>query len=374
MTVLADKLHRTVLVGLCLGVLSTTPLQAQNLQSSFADIIREAQNGAKLLPKQNVELPAVPLPPVELPTASANVAAQNNVASDEQNSAGEAEKSPGEAVQTERIAEPTLPSNFVPSYGKVEFSLMFPEAEMSNMRKILRFYEVKKASEEDPASNPTVQDGNGQYDDYLAQVLGEIDGVQGGVLQPEEDLTPLPSYYLGTILYRSPTAWSFWLNGRRINPGDEIPEILLDRITPTSVSMLWQPERLSRVLNIWDSKKSPDAPRAYGNRSASKQHINVDVDSGFVTFTLSRHQTFNAEVMEVYEGKLEGGMDPFTYVAPEPETQSAENEEGSAAVIERIDPDRALMNDLLENTRRIQEMSVPESRRPGGASTPSEEQ
>lgn len=351
---------RTPLFALLLGAsLISSGVAAQSLQDAFTGIIKQAKE------KQGVTLPEVELPNAQMPEPAMPEPAMPDAATAEQN-AGQ--------TQTGGLPEPAMPDatsaavspapvdpstldlpagliidGFEPSYGTVDLSLMFPESDMANMRKILRFYESKdKAS----VQNPEVAD---QYDDYISQIMGEIDS-EGGAAEVVPQL--LPAYYLSSIIYRTPNNWSIWLNGRKFKAGDEIPGLEIASISSERVAFVWSPERLREVSDRLTAKQETNE-KTYGNRSALTQDISVNIEEENVRFSLGRNQTFNAADMEVYEGKYTGGTDPFTYVAPAPEAAQAQPQGNAASASGAVDSERALMNELVENSRKIQNISIP---------------
>lgn len=345
--------------GLFLGVSSLTSMSAsaQGFQDSFADIIKEAQVKQTGTPLPKADLPEANLPDVPMPD-NLSAAAQNpaeetlNTFEDATPSAtalNAVPPSPDDVLLSEDFS--TI-DGFVPSYGGVNLSVMFSESDMVNMRKILRFYEGKeKAGAED-------QQLVDEYDDYISQIIGDIDEEQsGGEVAP----IVLPAYYLGTILYRGTNKWTIWLNGKKFGPKDEIQNLRVIDITPNTVRFIWTPDRLAAASTIHDANKTSGV-RKYKNRSAQKQSIAVDIEKGEVRFTLGRNQTFNAADMEIFEGKFVGGVDPFTLQASNLEPETTEDVGANAAenTVQRRDPDRELMDSLLESTKNIQNISIPQ--------------
>ncbi len=256
------------------------------------------------------KITGVTLPSVPLPGVSKDIEAEKDAA-DEQavvntNASGMEANAPVEAqpIRIDPNNPDTLPDlaseleGFEPSYGPQNISLLFTNNQMHNMRRLLSFYEAKKLAE---SRDPNLAK---KYDDLIDQLI------QQPAADGELELPPLPSYYLGTILYHNSSKWAVWINGKKFTPKDEIPHLEITSVTPQKVSFKWEPDNLSGVLEPWGLHQKGE--RKYGHRSATTQALNVDFNTGVVVFSLSRNQTFNAADMEIYEGKLEGGYNPFS--------------------------------------------------------------
>ena len=54
--------------------------------------------------------------------------------------------------------------------------------------------------------------------------------------------TVLNGLFLGGIIYSSPKSWVVWLNGKRYGAGESSQGIEFQKVTPSSVELIWEYE------------------------------------------------------------------------------------------------------------------------------------
>lgn len=255
------------------------PALPQDLNGGEAPMPSVELPAPALAPAQQIAEPALP-PVTEAPASQAGM---------EMPTLPPASAAPAEvpAVPISEVAAPipAAPSGFKPSYGEFENSLMYSAQDIDRMKKVLYGYERLQQQTDGIA----VKD---EFTDLLVEVKPVV-----AIQEPAK----YPSYYLSSIVYRSPKDWIFWLNKEKVTPKHPVADLKIISVSDRSVTFLWQPEYLSAVKMRAEKDLLSTALPNHFRVSSAKIEPN-DVDKG-VRFTLAPNQTFVGAALGVFEGK-----------------------------------------------------------------------
>lgn len=216
-----------------------------------------------------------------------------------------AEKKQENPVSAEQSAEVDAEDEevFTPSYGTWGYSLMFSDADLDRIKKVLRAYESKR-------------DGSAQSQVGLTAKQQISNLLQGDGTDAVGTKLTLPSFYLRSIAYNSAKNWTIWLNSTMIASDDKdvMEHIQVVSVAPERVSFVWSVGdefvgTLKRIQKI-DSKKE-DAENTSEDVAANrvmqgKSTHYFDAVKKEYHFSLGINQFLSVEYDEVYEGIPEG--------------------------------------------------------------------
>jgi len=130
-----------------------------------------------------------------------------------------------------------------------------------------------------------------------------------GLLKHDEAPTPmplpLPSLYLGSIVYYSPGNWSVWINGKKLvnARNGEKNEFYITRISRSEIELVWKPASLLNTPALWkqltDNGKNP------------LPNITIDESKGIITLRMHPNQTFLPRSLAIREGLIKPNTEPL---------------------------------------------------------------
>ena len=272
-------------------VLAAMPAAAQPIAAPMpgADTLAQA-NG---LPITNGQLPPLALPATPAPAATENPAALPiTPATSVQpvvNTPSGLPSLPATNVATGSSVPP--PSSAVEqpkdySFGESNLSIMFLPAQINKMKEAIRTYE-----------------DSGGVTAAPTEVVQEV--VVAPVEEKIEDPLTYPVFYLASIAYDGPGAWSLWLSGYKITATKNDTDITVLSVSPDSATFLWTPS-FSKAMMRRKTENRFASTDLVKNRLAGLQRVTMDAAAGTVTFTLRQNQSFAVGYFNVFEGYVEG--------------------------------------------------------------------
>lgn len=233
---------------------------------------------------------------------------------------------------------------YQPSYGSWPFSIMFSPREVSDLKKVLDYYEIQKYQ--------AAKSVEKQHDESTEQVE---DILQNAKIEKKALVYPI--FQLRSIVYRAADNWTVTVNRKRYTSWDtpekrDAEELKILALTPETVNFMWVPadqqfyvdmlqkqlmqgNGMAETMNPAGTPATPGAPDAtpgtapaaapapagatpafapvsYANRIANNApKPELDDIKRAVTFRLRPNQTVNLATFEVFEGR------PATLVIPE---------------------------------------------------------
>lgn len=273
------------------------------------------------------------------------------------------------------------------SIGSFGVSLMYSDEDISNLKQVLEVYESAHA-------NPVMQAQTGEKTeaDLLAELLraGQSDD------QKEPELTALPTFYVGALIFPRNADWSIWINGELLNrkhSDSASQHIRVVGVARDNVAFAWKPENLAQAYQRYQAVKEqskpatvsqaaqPEAqaaaaltsatavpPKRDVHREARSGSIEFDKDNGEFVVRMRPNQTFMAETMQLFEGKLSTAVarvlqspaDGGLAAAPDNAAAAASGQTASAAPagtagqpMSGTTDERALANQMLKNLQNL---------------------
>ncbi|MBN8543422.1 MAG: hypothetical protein J0M34_04065 [Alphaproteobacteria bacterium] len=187
--------------------------------------------------------------------------------------------------ETEAAAQPTAPQikeNYIPSYGNFTQSLMFNSTDIDRMKKVLYAYESVKRIDKPTASTQTPE----------VPILP---------IAAVEEPKQYPSFYLSSIVYRSPKDWLLWMNNAKYSPKKRPGEATLLSISPRAAVFSWKPEYIEQAkLRFEQSLIDKTIPKHF---KSAMSKVRYDENREAFVFTLAPNQSFVGAAFGIYEGK-----------------------------------------------------------------------
>lgn len=175
--------------------------------------------------------------------------------------------------------------NFVPSYGTMKKSAIFPDSDIELMRTALDKSERIMAAGQMPSP--------------------EMETVQTPVeaAPPPQQLPDLlfPVYHVSSILYHSPGDWMVWLNGQRVTPKRNKGDVRVTGVSRDFVQLSWKPDNWEYRQQVWNDKTAlaPELQRIL----AAQARTYVNVQGQTVSAVMRANQTWVTVNPIVVEGK-----------------------------------------------------------------------
>lgn len=217
--------------------------------------------------------------------------------------------------------------NYIPSYGDFPQSLLFNATDIDRMKKVLVAYESVKR-----INIPIV-----------AALEVEIPVVT--IKEPQQ----YPSFYLSSVLYRSPKDWLLWMNNNKYSPKKRPSEVTLLSISPRSVVFSWKPEYIQQAKMRFEQKLVDKTIPKHFKSAMSKVHYDKNREA-FI-FTLAPNQSFVGAALGVYEGKYASRNVPT--IVPQDQANEILNSANIAPdPIVGLDPD-AKLKATVQDLNRI---------------------
>lgn len=274
------------------------------------------QQPAVQLPE--VQVPATPAPAVAAePTATTTTTTTTTTSSEPaeaataqtqetQNSAqpapdAQAAEKPADAATVDaavatgeapKEAEAEKEKNFIASYGTYGKSVFFTEEEIKRMKQVLYISESFKGE--------AVSDKPQTDDTAFNDLLGSLNNKATVDVSP---ITEFPSFYVSTIVYKSPSNWSLWLNGNRVTPKRVPAGIEVVAVSPTGAQFLWKPEKFMQFKAYWDDIEAGKVAKPPARSLSQAAKVTFDKKNSAWVFTVKTNQTFASQYMAVLEGK-----------------------------------------------------------------------
>jgi hypothetical protein len=113
-----------------------------------------------------------------------------------------------------------------------------------------------------------------------------------------------PNFYLSSIVYRSPGAWAFWLNGQQYTPKELPPQMQVLDISSESVTLLWQPRFLSDAATRMKHKAFNQTIPTNLLAQQNQPTVVYDPEREGLIFTMRLNQSYVGGAFAVYEGRF----------------------------------------------------------------------
>ena len=283
-----------VVTFMALAVAMAMPASAQTIPLTPADSAPQAANA---LPITGGQLPPLALPssPAPPPAPAANALAlplaPQNAAPTDATPAATPNLPSLPASNTAPVASVSaLPSAVEPakiySYGDSNLSIMFLPEQVIKMKGAIRTFEDSGGA----AGAPT-------------QVVQEV-VVAAPVEEKIEDPLVYPVFYLASIAYDGPGAWSLWLSGYKITSTKNDTDITVLSVSADSATFLWTPS-FSKAMTRRKTDNLFASTDLVKNRLAGLQRASLDEAAGAITFTLRQNQSFAVGYFHVFEGYVD---------------------------------------------------------------------
>jgi hypothetical protein len=247
--------------------------------------------------QESAPMPPMPMPAPAQPLATPSATIPPQMSGSMPNVAGVAAKPEGEPVDSKRallmsaldgLKVPDSDAAFVPSYGNVTTSILLSDEDAELVRTALDRVERILAS-----GNQIQQPNSG-----VVAERPNNEAPVGTPLPPSE--LKFRTHYVASILYRSPTDWMVWLNGKRVTPKRNKGIVRVERVTPDTVTLVWKASNWEDRMQVWSDEEPISAElKKIQARSALTR---VDEQSRTVTAIMRQNQTWVTVRPMVVEG------------------------------------------------------------------------
>ncbi|MFZ4125087.1 MAG: hypothetical protein ACOYJ2_03325 [Rickettsiales bacterium] len=174
---------------------------------------------------------------------------------------------------------PQMKENYIPSYGDFPQSLLFSGAEIDRMKRVLFAYESVKRV------------------DTPAAITPEVEIPIAVIEEPKQ----YPSFYLSSIVYRTPKDWLLWMNGGKYSPKKRPGEVTLLSISPRLALFSWKPEYIQQAkMRFEEAMIDTTIPKHF---KAAMSNVRYDEKREAFVFALAPNQSFVGAAFGIYEGK-----------------------------------------------------------------------
>lgn len=187
-------------------------------------------------------------------------------------------QAPDNAAQPQEVI-PDIP-NFIPSYGTIEPSVLFTDDMIRRMKEELDRVERLIAA--------------GMIN------VSEEDATEAAQEAKPMEAISFPAYRVASIVYRSPSDWMVWLDGKRVTPKRNDGAVRVVAVGPDSVRLSWSPEDWDRRMLVWNEKQEPSAEII--KIRAQDAHTGIDEGHSAITATMRPNQTWVTAYPVVVEG------------------------------------------------------------------------
>ncbi|MFN7038945.1 MAG: hypothetical protein ACK4OM_05215 [Alphaproteobacteria bacterium] len=172
-------------------------------------------------------------------------------------------------------------------------SLMFSNEELANINETLINSSSEKKLIPNSNSNDPTANNNSPFDINFKA--------------PEYS----PTFYLNSIIYRSPTDWVIWINKNEIRANSLGKSIELDKdmsieilkVYEKYIVIKWKTYFLDSFCPEWKNILNKGVNSEYYSDN-NNNNIIVDEDSKFIVFKLKVNQTFNVNQISINEGYI----------------------------------------------------------------------
>lgn len=187
----------------------------------------------------------------------------------------------------QNMQDPPEDPDFSPSYGDMETSILFSDADTQIIRKAL------ERVERIMASGGTV----GVTVTERPQAQATAEPQQAAPIAME---LPFYAYHVSSIVYRSPSDWMIWLNGKRVTPKINKGDVRVVGVGRDHVRLRWKPDHWEERLQVWNDKQPL-------SREIRKLQVPgstyVDEQTQAIYATLRPNQTWVTATPVVVEGQ-----------------------------------------------------------------------
>ncbi len=186
----------------------------------------------------------------------------------------------------EKLQVPESTELFKPSYGTIDTTIVFEDADVDLMRETLE--RVEKITSSGGLLGPSIE--------QRKDVAG-IPQSQAPVEIPELDFK---AYYVSSIIYRGPKDWMIWLNSERVTPKRNKGRVRVVAVGPDYVRLSWWPKEWDNRYLVWKNKEpySPELKKIIAKDASSY----LDVQTKSIHATLRPNQTWVTLYPVVVEG------------------------------------------------------------------------
>lgn len=184
-----------------------------------------------------------------------------------------------------------------PHLGNV--SVMFNDSDMAVIAQALQVYDNNSHHQKAEAASSK---------EDLSSLLDSLKSQHDNTGPSEAVPAPLPTIYLGSIVYTSPARWSVWINGKLLINKNNKPsgEFYVPRLSRSQIELIWKPTSLRDIPAHW--RELTD------NGARPISHITVDESKGAVILRLRPNQTFLPYSLAIREGLIK--RDPGAIAMP----------------------------------------------------------
>lgn len=169
---------------------------------------------------------------------------------------------------------------FIPSYGDMEVSVLFSDAVIQRMKEELDRVERLLAT--------------GALDASAQEASGVMEAA------PPMSAIVFQAYHVASIVYRGPSDWMVWLDGKRVTPKRNDGPVKVVGVGPDSVRLAWSPEDWANRMLVWNNKQELSADVL--KIRAFDAHTEIDAEHQTITATMRSNQTWVTSYPVVVEG------------------------------------------------------------------------
>lgn len=243
-----------------------SPAQQEGTLSLPGAVVEDdAPSGDILTPVSPQDLPPGTTAPATAPEAAAPAPSATTGAPDaavpllqpenetpEQRTKRLVERATQTEVSQEKKQEATE-LGYQPSYGSWPFSIMFTDKEISDIKKVLDYYEIQKYQTEQSIDEEQ-KEAQAQVEEILLQ-------------QGEKKELVYPVFQLRSIVYKTPENWTVTVNHQQYSSWDkpekkEADELKILALTPEKVTFSWTPKDLALYNGLLQKQLSKNIKTA----------------------------------------------------------------------------------------------------------------
>ncbi len=315
----------------------------------------------------NASSPDVALPETQISEEAAEAVAPEQEISVMEDTVVEEEATMGLQASLPQ-ARAIIPPQYESSMGDFGISLMFAPEDILNIQRVLSVYEEQLSR---PTQMATDEPKNNESD-ILSELLRNM---QGGEQLEEQ---PLPVFYLSSIIYRNPSDWSVWVNGKRLtsrkNEHEALEGLRVRTIDKQRVKLGWQPVQLAPALRVWQQVSNDENyEHPFRHRQANDASIEYVLEDREFVITMRPNQSFVGAEMALLEGSYKPALfapspEQLDDLLAQPGALSGRPATSAEAISNALKSatfgtsqrqgtmnERALSNELLDNLQTIQQ-------------------
>lgn len=131
--------------------------------------------------------------------------------------------------------------SFKPSYGTVGPSILYSRNEVTALKALL-----------DDVERILALGGSPQPLALAARPAGQEVGAE--TTKAELPTLEFPVFHVASVVYRSHSDWMLWINGQRVTPKRQLPDLQIISVRPDQVQVAWKADNWEFRKDVWRDK------------------------------------------------------------------------------------------------------------------------